>query len=480
MYGLTKYGFVMKRGDVILQEIKDILRAKFPNIDLSDDSVNLDFVGIFAEELAAMWEVANGTYNSQYPQSAEGQPLDNVCEINAITRLGETASKAVLSAKGTEGIIIPDTFIAQKEGTNIQFRATESITITKDLTNKMILEVTTVLAETDYVIVINEHTVTINSGLAPVTKESISIQMRDEINALTDLLKVSAEIPTIPDGTLTILSNDLDVSFIAVPDVKFTINDFWTPIHTECTEVGAIAASSGTINEIITPIVGLDSVINFLDAEEGREIETDTELRQRRYENVRVIGAATVEAIRARLLNEVAGVEQCKVYENEEDFTDPQGRPPHSVEALVLGGDDQDIAEKYWLVKAGGIKTFGSTPIVIYDSMDNPHTINFSRPVKVYIWLRLTLTTDGSFPPNGEQQVTNGILEMAAQDFGISDDVLIQKFYCPIYQVQGVTSALVEIAATYDLTPPGAYVQTNITIDEREASVFDSSRITYL
>ena len=475
MYGLTKYGFIIKRGNVILQNIKDILIAKFPGINLSDDSMNLALVGIFAEELAAMWEVANGTYNSQYPQSAEGQQLDNICEINAITRLGETASKAVITTKGTEGTVIPNTFIAQKQNTTIQFRATESITITKDLTNKMLLEVITPIDITDYIIIINNHTVIINSGIG-ATPLTIASQMHDEINTLTDLLKVSAELPIVLDGTFTILSNNLKVAFVAIPDAKFTINDFWTPFNSECMQIGSIAALSGSINEIITPVAGLDSIINFLDAEEGREIETDTELRIRRFENVRIIGAATVEAIRARILNDVENVDQCKVYENEEDYTDTEGRPPHSVEALVLGGSDQDIAKELWLVKAGGIKTFGSTAIVIYDSMDNPHTMNFSRPVEVNIWVRLTLVTDGSFPPNGEQQITNGILELATQSFDIGDDVLIQKLYCPIYQVAGVISVLVEISG---VTAP-VYDTVNIPIDEREVAVFDSSRIIYL
>jgi uncharacterized phage protein gp47/JayE len=480
MYGLTKYGFVVKRGDIILQGLHDGLKAAFPQINLSVKTVNSVLSTLVAEEAADLWTLAAGVYYAFYPQTAEGQSLDNTCEINAITRLGQTASKAVLSVKGTEGTEIPDTFIAQKENTAIQFQATESIIITKDLTNKLILEITDdpPPADTDYIIVINDHTVIVNSQ--SLSKIELAEAISNEINSLTDLLQVSSELPSPQDGSFTILSNDLDTPFVAAPDSKFTINDFWCPIHSKCTQVGAIAALSGTINEIVTPVFGLDSVTNFLDAEEGREIEIDTALRQRRYENVRVVGAATVEAIRARILNEVDGVLQCKVYENDEDEPDTEGRPPHSDEALVLGGDDQEIAEKYWLVKAGGIKTFGSTSVLIYDSMDNPHTISFSRPVPVYIWLRLTLVTDSSFPPNGQQQITNGILETGVQSFGIGDDVLIQKFYCPIYQVPGVVSALVEIAATYDLTPPTAYVTTNIPIDQREASALDSSRITYV
>jgi uncharacterized phage protein gp47/JayE len=478
-YGLTSFGFNMKRGDAILSDIKSRLAIKFPNIDLSDDSVNTQMTGIFADPFTKLWELANAVYNSQYPNSAEGQSLDYLCELNAITRLKQTPSVSILAAKGTEGTQITVYFkvgVVNKQ--NVIFEATENVTITVAKTNKMIVSVTTVTSSVDYVVVINSHTVKINSGVG-ATAITIAKAIHDEINAITDLLEVQALLPAVQDGTFTILSNDTNFSFNAVPDSKFTITSFWTPVRTQCLTVGAISANAGEITNIITPVAGLESVTNLKDAQEGREIEKDGQMRLRRYRNVRVIGAATVEAIRARLLQQVENVKQALVYENVEDYV-VLGRPPKSIECLVAGGNDADIAAKIWETKAGGIETYGNQSYTIYDSTNKPQVIKFSRPINVYIWMRITLTTTTNFPADGRDQIINGILELAVNNFGIGADVLIQTFYCPIYSVEGVTNALVEIAKTYDFTPPVSYVTTNIAIGEDEASSFDSSRINLI
>jgi len=480
-YGVTKNGFVLKRGDDIINSLKKRLAAAFDVIDLSDQSVNMVYVGIFAEPLAEAWEKMKGVYDSQYPNSSEGQSLDYVCEFNAIKRLDKKVSVSVLAAKGVEQTSL-DTYLMVGVANNqsLVFKSTESVKITVSKTNKMIVSVTTVLNNTSYIITVNSHTVGINSG-AGATAISIAKAMHDEINILTALIDVQAELPTIENGTFTILSNNTNFSFNAVPDGKFTITDFWTPIRTECTTVGKIGVNAGQITNIITPVAGLTSVVNLKDAEEGRDIEIDPVLRLRRRKNVRVVGAGTIESMRARVLQQVEGVKQALVYENHEDIPDGEGRPPHSVECLVSGGTDIDIAKKLWEVKSGGIKTYGNASYTIYDSMGNQQTIYFSRPVEVYIWMKISLTVDSLlFPADGNAQITNGILETAIANFGIGDDVLIQKFFCPIYSVAGVTNALVEIAKTYDLTPPVSYVTTNIVIDEDEASNFDSSRINII
>ena len=476
---MTKYGFVLKRGDVIVSDIKSRLATKFPNQDFSDDSVNMQFVGIVSEPFSKLWEVASGVYNSQYPSTAEGQSLDNVCEINAIQRLKKTSSVSVLAAKGDEGTPLTTYLkvgVVNKQ--NAIFQATENVTITVSKTNKMILAVTTVTPSIDYIITVNSHTVKINSG-AGATAITIAKALHDEINLLTTLLEVQSLLPTVVDGTFTIISNNTDFSFTAAPDAKVTITDFWTPIRTKCLTEGAISANAGTITNVVTPISGLISITNLKDAAEGRLIEEDPPMRTRRYKNVRVIGAAACDAIRARLLQQVENVKQALVYENHEDY-EVLGRPPKSIECLVAGGSDADIAAKIWETKAGGIKTYGNTSYTIYDSTGRQQLISFSRPTNVYIWLRITLTVTGKFPADGRDQITNNILEMASNNFGIGDTVLIQEFICPIYAPGGVTNALIEIAKTYDLTPPVTYVTTNIAIGESEVSDFDSSRINII
>lgn len=475
-YGVTKYGFIMKRGDQVLADLKASVQELFPTLDLSDQTPEGQIIGVISKPITDLWEIANADYNAQYPNSAEGQSLDNVCELNAITRLGASPDRAVLSLNGDEGTIVNTTFQVQTIDKSVTFQAQESATISVANTNKMILDVTTIADSVDYIITINQHTVSINSGVV-ATAESISILIVDEINALTDLIFANAILPLVPDGTFTILSNDTDNAFTAYPDVNFTINDFWTPIVTLATVDGSIPAPTNTITQIVTPVFGLANVTNLKDAELGREIETDTHLRERRYASIRIVGAATVEAIKARILQQVDGVTQCKVYENVEDVIDIDGLLPHSLLVLAVGGSDLDIANKIWETRSAGIQTNGNISTIIYDSMNEPHNIKFSRPTNDYIWLRITLTVfPSTFPANGVAAITDAILEKSTS-FGIGDEVLIQSFYCPIYSVAGVESAYIEMAMTTDLTPPLVYGTSNILIGKQEASIFDSSRI---
>lgn len=480
-YGITPYGFIMKRGSDILTEMRQDYQTLFTEIDLDDDSVVTQAMGIQAKQLSELWEVGNAVYNSTYPNSAEGQSLDYVCELNAITRLGSTRTRAIVGAKGTNGTIINANlpFRVQNAAKTITFGISEDFTINDSSAIQSKFLVSTVQDNTIYSLIIDGHTVQITSGISE-TAITIAEKIHDEINFLSATVGVTASLPSPADGHFIIISNDGISPFSVTFTANLSRTEFYTPFTAFSLETGEFNANAGTITYILTPVSGLESIYNFVDAEKGRFIENDTELRFRRAQNIRIVGACTIEAIKARINNDVLNVKQCRVYENDEDFSDIEGRPPHSIEVLVLGGDVDDIANEIWLVKGGGIKTFGDISYIIVDSMNESHVINFSRPVEKYIWVRITLQTDSQFPADGEDEITNNMLGLAQSRFGIGDDVLIQTLYCPIYSVKGITSALIEIAVTDDLNPPVTYVTANIPIGNREASAWDSSRITYL
>jgi uncharacterized phage protein gp47/JayE len=475
-YGLTSYGFIIKRLQNIIDELTSTFAGEFPDINTDAQSVCGQLINIVAKALADAWEVAQGTYNSQYPDTADGVSLDRVCEFNGISRNAPFYSSAVIACKGDEGTVIYTDDIVQTENKQWNYYAVTGGTITKDAANKMHVLISTVLNNTIYTILINNTTVSILSG-SSATAQSIAAQLYNEINLLTNVLSVNALLPNPADGSLIIYANDTDYAFNAVPDSNMTILEFWTPIKYKTKDVGDISAAAGTINRIITPRAGFNEATNFKAATVGKGLESDTDLRIRRRKSIRKSGSGTVEALRARLLDEVEGILQAVVYNNVEDFVDGEGRPPHSIEALCDGGDDQEIADKIWLYKPGGIQTFGDVSVNVVDSDGEIQLIKFSRPIDVYIWFAITVTVDAAlFPANGKKLIVDNILA-ASTEFGIGDDIIYQKFFCPIYLVQGVSSAIIEIARTNTLTPPGSYSSSNIVINDREVGKFDSSRI---
>lgn len=162
----------------------------------------------------------------------------------------------------------------------------------------------------------------------------------------------------IPVGSIVSVEGT-EAKFVSLADALIpgggTIN-----VDFEAQEAGATQAPASTLTVIETPVSGWASASNSSgDATVGRATETDTELRIRREASLQILGGATIDAIRARLINEVSGVSDALVFENDDNDVDAQGRPGHSIHCVVVGGSDSDVAEKIWDVKGGGIFTFG-------------------------------------------------------------------------------------------------------------------------
>ena len=72
--------------------------------------------------------------------------------------------------------------------------------------------------------------------------------------------------------------------------------------------------------------------------------ETDVELRHSYLAKSAIRSTRMIDSICSQLINNVPNVESATGYENDTDDTDEEGRPPHSVEIIVDGGDETSIA----------------------------------------------------------------------------------------------------------------------------------------
>jgi uncharacterized phage protein gp47/JayE len=245
-----------------------------------------------------------------------------------------------------------------------------------------------------------------------------------------------------------------------------------TTVFASALIVGDIPAVATTITVIDTPITGWTATNNPVDAIEGREEETDVELRSRRFRSVALPAQAIIDAIFAGVAD-VDGVTQTTVLENDTNVTDGDGLPPHSFQVVVVGGADEDIANTIWLKKPAGILSFGNTTVQILDSQDIPHDISFSRPTTVDIFVEVTLTTFDDYPSDGDEQVKQAIVDYAngilieGRGFSVSDDVIYTRLYTPINSVPGHEIDDLRIAITP--VPTGT---SNIIISATEASEF--------
>lgn len=157
-----------------------------------------------------------------------------------------------------------------------------------------------------------------------------------------------------------------------------------------CQQLGPTVAVPGDLSIIATPTAGWVSVTNAAAADLGRAVETDAELRARQAQSVANPSQTIIESLQGGLAS-VPGVSLVKVYQNDTDTVDANGLPAHSIEAVVEGGEDYDIAYQINLRKDDGVSTNGTESETVVDTMGQSHTIKFSRPTQTPIYVSLTV-----------------------------------------------------------------------------------------
>lgn len=487
-FGLTSNGFNMKRLSDIAQETKDDFVAEFgPQINLSGQSPMGQIKGILDNGVSELWEVLQAVYDSQNPQTAEAISLDNIAALTGVTRLPATFSTVTARVFGTLNTLVPAGFTLSVDGN----ADSKFLSILDDTIHAGIDEVQTIT-----------FSGTPTSGSFKLRfdlQETVAINWDDtntEVQtALNNLSNLSSVVVTGDFATgfvvtftgadgeqdqslLEVFANTLDDGSPVTTSVVETTKGYlpFVDVQMVAENTGSVEAPANSLIIIETPIGGVDSAINLLDAVVGNELETDEELKARRIINLQRSGSATINGIRSNIL-EVENVLQAIVVENDQDIT-VSGRPPHSFESYVLGGDDVAIAQAIFDSKAAGIRAFGSITEAIVDSEGVSHDISFSRPVDVEIYMIVNITPNTDplegdlYPVDGDTLIVQSILDFV-EDFEIGQDVVVNKLYTPINEVAGVIGIEILIG-----TSPSPSLSNNIAISATEVARFDSSRIT--
>lgn len=181
-------------------------------------------------------------------------------------------------------------------------------------------------------------------------------------------------------------------------------------------EIGAIPAPAGTLNQIVTGVLGWETVSNPQAAEMGRDEESDIASRIRRRQTLALQAITLPEAITSGLRT-VEGVRSTAFRENVTNSPitiEGVTLGPHSVFACVDGGTDQDVALMLLRKKSVGAGWNGNTSVPVTDPYSGQvYTVLFSRPDPVPIFVRITVRGGASYP-DVPQLVRQSILDYAA------------------------------------------------------------------
>lgn len=158
-----------------------------------------------------------------------------------------------------------------------------------------------------------------------------------------------------------------------------------------CETPGAITAEPGTINKIVTIIPGWQSATNPQAATPGAPVESDAMLRQRQAISTSM-PAQTPRMAVAAAVAAVPGVQRSFVYQNDSDFPDANGIPPHSIAAVVAGGQASQIFAAIASKKSEGTGTLGSASAMVVDAYGVPNAIAYFPLALQPIFVALTIT----------------------------------------------------------------------------------------
>ncbi|EAP9196675.1 hypothetical protein E8A45_23180 [Salmonella enterica] len=321
----------------------------------------------------------------------------------------------------------------------------------------------------------NNTAITVYNSFSPTTAQTAALSSNVKINGITrkiatnstaDLLLTGTAGTTITNGSARD-KNGIIWNFPA----SVTIGVDGTMLVTAtCASSGAVAALAGTITTINTPTRGWTSVTNPAAAAVGAPAETDAELRIRQGQSVAIPSMTPFEGVDGAIAN-IAGVTRHKLYENDTGKTDGNGLPPHSISAIVDGGDVTEIARTIRGNKGQGVRTWGKTSVTVPDKYGNPHIISFSRPTDVPVYGKITLKVFAGYTSQIGVQIQQAVADYINR-LMIGDQVLLSRIYSPanLGVVSGGNARYYDIQELLIGKSPEAVAAANINIAYDESA----------
>lgn len=433
-----------------------------------------------ADKIAELWELGADIYHNLSPMSAEGAALDNAVQFGGNSREKARSTYYPIHCECTEGITLDEeTLIESDTNPAIKFLSAEERTISRSAFNKAKVKVVSTQPGEAYTVALNgtlySYTCKAQDGPEAILGGLRDLILADEAEAFT--ASVDSE-----NVLLIIEAADVESENSMLLTDNLTTESVTAIISFASEEPGEVSLPNGAITKIVTAPTGFLSCTNLCGYVAGRLLETDVELRQSYVDKIFSRSSRMTDSIRSAILANCAGVTAAQVYENRTNETDSEGRPPHSVEAVVDGGSNSDIAEQILATVSAGITTYGSVSVDVPGEDDDMIEVCFNRPTYIYCWFKVTLTISKAslVPANYAELVETAIVDAMSQVENGEDVVPQQQFLPAIYeQVPGISYIDVSIYTTTSASEgqPSSYPLRSVEITNRQRAMTSSTRI---
>ena len=254
----------------------------------------------------------------------------------------------------------------------------------------------------------------VNSGFDPDQAQGAVLDQRVSINGVFRRGATYAQTPVsiTVDRALTLAGLDDAASEAAIPAGVFTVKDDagnqFALLETEviaaagtysltfrAVEIGLVETTINTITQAVTAIAGVTAINNPSSVTViGENEESDASLRIRRRRSTAIVSTGYLDSIESALLS-LDGVTTAIVNSNDTDTTDAEGTPPHTVWAIVEGGDPDEIGETIYAKKSAGSGLRGDEEVIVPRPNGRTYTARFDRPDNQNLWIRFAIIVVG-------------------------------------------------------------------------------------
>jgi uncharacterized phage protein gp47/JayE len=287
----------------------------------------------------------------------------------------------------------------------------------------------------------------------------------------------------IPGGTLAAVL-DTGEQFAFMKTIVINNQGVANFVPMQSVEVGAIAAPANSLTQIVTGVLGWETITNPTAATLGKAEETDAASRVRRRQTLALQGVALPEAITSGLYT-VEGVRSLAFRENTTD--DPiviEGVTlvPHSIYVCIDGGIDLDVARMLLRKKSIGAGWNGTTTVSVIEPYSRQsYDVKFSRPQIVNIWIRVTVGNTGTIS-NVAEAVRAAILAYAAGEQEGEEGFVVGGDVSPFEISSAVSRVLPSVyVRRVEVSTDGVSYSTNdiaITIAQKAVSIYGNIQVT--
>lgn len=329
---------------------------------------------------------------------------------------------------------------------------------------------------------------------------------------LTGSVRLGATFSTV-DGVLTFSSAGTMVNGDLI--VNTQTNDQWQltdgphaaagpfpeviPAQFTAVETGPKIALAGSTWGAVTIIPGLDGFTNPSDdAEPGRDLETDSEARQRRNLELYSQGQGPLVAIQG-VVSKVDGVQSVRVYHNPSE--NPVGTQPLNLgipfkafnvvvetnPPVPTATQEQAIYDAIWTAMGAGGEAYGtdfSGTTTDSEGVAQPIAFDTITIDDIVIELDLiTSTSEDAVTPNIATVVATELLSQAQARFEeVGRDVRADELSAIVFEMQkaGTITGVdaVDVRLSIDPAPPTAVNKLSIAL--RNKADFDSANLTVI